>query len=464
MEDLSPADVKNAYIDGVFATIFGTLTGGVFLTGFAIYLGMTEFQIGLLAAMPYAATLFQPPASIWIGRTGKRKRVAVVNNGAARLVWLLILATALTPLFPAATKIPMVMGLVFVSHSFLSVSYVSWLSWLSDLVPDQMFGRFFGTRNMFNGIAGMASVFLFGHLLEYIADRFPNGHPVGFGIVFVFGVACGMASLAFLSRVSEPPVQPQGPGMRFADLLKPFRDANIRCFLLYALLWNFSVFFAAHFFALYFLRDLGFSYGFVATLGMISAIADLTAMRIWGTLSDRFRNKAVIQACSWIVALAPFLWTFVRPRDVWLPVLLHIAGGGFWAGIQLCTNNLVLRISPKRERAVCISLHNIVAGVGATTAPVLAGLALEFLGSPHSRFLPENMVPLQAVFLCSSAMRILSLQFLRRVHEPEEVPVGQIIRILRNVRGLNTTNGFNGPLHPFVEGPKAKRDESKGAR
>jgi hypothetical protein len=30
-------------------------------------------------------------------------------------------------------------------------------------------------------------------------------------------------------------------------------------------------------------------------MGMISALADLTAMRLWGSISDRVRNKAVIQ-------------------------------------------------------------------------------------------------------------------------------------------------------------------------
>ena len=50
----------------------------------------------------------------------------------------------------------------------------------------------------------------------------------------------------------------------------------------------------------------------------------------------------------------------------------------------------------------------------------------------------------------SSLLRFISLQFLKKVHEPEEVTVGQMIRVLRGVRGLNTANGFSHPLHPFV--------------
>ena len=104
-ETPTPGDVKNSFADGIFATIFGTLTGGVFLTGFAIHLGMSEATVGLLAAMPYAATLFQLPASVLIDRTGKRKRIAAANAAAARFIWLLVPGAGLAPFLSPDAKI-----------------------------------------------------------------------------------------------------------------------------------------------------------------------------------------------------------------------------------------------------------------------------------------------------------------------------------------------------------------------
>ncbi|MGD2013547.1 MAG: hypothetical protein PVI94_19570 [Desulfobacterales bacterium] len=68
------------------------------------------------------------------------------------------------------------------------------------------------------------------------------------------------------------------------------------------------------------MRDLGFNYAFISTTGMISALADLTAMHLWGYISDRVRNKVVIQACSWIAVFLPFLWTFARPDHPFVKV------------------------------------------------------------------------------------------------------------------------------------------------
>jgi len=63
MEQYSKTDLRNSFYDGMFANAFATLTGGVFLTGFALYLGMNDFMIGVVASMPFIVTVFQVPAS-----------------------------------------------------------------------------------------------------------------------------------------------------------------------------------------------------------------------------------------------------------------------------------------------------------------------------------------------------------------------------------------------------------------
>jgi Na+/melibiose symporter-like transporter len=115
-------------------------------------------------------------------------------------------------------------------------------------------------------------------------------------------------------------------------IARPFKDANFRRFLIFALLWGFSVNFASPFFTLYFLRDLEFSYGFVAILGMISALADLMGMQLWGRISDKVKNRAVIQFAGWVAVFLPLAWVWARPQDALIPVTLHIVGAGFGRG------------------------------------------------------------------------------------------------------------------------------------
>ncbi len=459
MASHATADLKYSIYDGIFANIFATLTGGVFLTGFALYLGMNELMIGLVASMPFIVTVFQLPASYLISKTGKRKEISCWAAALARTIWIPIVIVTLVTFSSLSTKLLIILSLLFLSYTFISISYVSWLSWMSDLVPDESRGSFFGTRNMICGAAGMIVLVIFGRLLDTLNGHVLGGLPLGFGITFISAVCLGMLSLHFLSRVPEPGPDNQ-PAYNFSfssQIQLPFRQPSFRSFLIFSLLWSFSVYFASPFFTLYFLRDLKFGYGFVATLGMLSSLADLIGMQLWGRISDRAQNKAIIHFAGWVAIFIPLAWVFAKPQSVVIPIMLHLAGGGFWAGINLCMNNLLLKISPQENKASFLSIYNIMGGIGAATGPIAGGLVLKYISELNLRLFSVTLLPLQALFITSTLLRLLSFQLFKYVHEPEEVTVGQMVRILRSVRGLNMANGFNFLLHPFIQGAKEKR-------
>ncbi|MDY7031466.1 MAG: MFS transporter [Thermodesulfobacteriota bacterium] len=459
MDSQRKTDLKNSIYDGIFAHMFATLTGGVFLTGFAIHLGMNEFLIGILGSIPFFVTIFQLPTSYFILKNFARKKIAYRAASFARLLWLPIVLLAFLPVSHKSTQLLLIISLIFLSHAFISISYISWLSWISDLVPDEIRGRFFGTRNMICGIAGMIVMVVFGILLDRLKIHSPTGVSLGFFIIFIAAVSFGILSLRFLKHITEPSVHKSFTHISFQRLtLLPFEDSNFKRFLFFSLFWNFSVYFASPFFTLYFLRDLNFSYGFVATLGMISAFADLLGMRVWGRISDRVKNKAVIQFSSWFAIALPLAWTCVQPDNIFIPILLHLIGGGFWAGINLCTNNLVLRISPHENRAFFFSVYNIMGGLGAAIGPVLAGLLLKSMTPLNLELFSWQILPLQIIFIASTLFRFLSFQLFKFVKEPEEFTVGEMVRVIRGIRGLNTANGFNHILHPFIEAPQKHRN------
>ena len=452
MQSYTRANLKNSVYDGLFAHIFATLTGGVFLTGFALYLGMSDLMIGVLGSIPFLVTVFQLPTSYLLGKDGRKKKVTYWGAAIARFSWVLILMVACIPSLSSSKKWLMILALFFLSHSCISCSYVSWLSWISDLVPDDFRGRFFGTRNMICGAAGMLAMMVFGNILDHLKNHSPEGLSVGFSITIISAVIAGALGLLFLNRISEPQVSRFYQGDSLGNILRRlFGERNFRQFLLFAIFWGFSVHFASPFFTLYFLRYLEFGYGFVALLGTISACADLLGMQVWGRISDKVRNKAVIQFAGWVAVFLPLAWVWVRPGDLVMPVILQVIGGGFWAGINLCTSNLLLRISPQENRPFFLSAYNIVAGVGAALGPIMGGLAAKYMVNLELEFVGFKMVPLQVVFLISTALRFISFQLFKYVHEPEEATIGQLVRVLRNVRGLNVATGFNYLLHPFIE-------------
>ncbi len=52
--------LKASTIDGVLATIFSNITGGVLLINFLLQLGATPVEIGLLSSIPMLVNFLQP--------------------------------------------------------------------------------------------------------------------------------------------------------------------------------------------------------------------------------------------------------------------------------------------------------------------------------------------------------------------------------------------------------------------
>jgi MFS-type transporter involved in bile tolerance (Atg22 family) len=94
-------------------------------------------------------------------------------------------------------------------------------------------------------------------------------------------------------------------------------------------------------------------------------VADLAGAQLWGRLSNRETNKPILLLTSCCAALIPYGWLFTTRDTSLLLGCLHLSGGFFWAGIRLCTGNLVLKLSPPANRSIYFSMFNAVAGLTA---------------------------------------------------------------------------------------------------
>jgi MFS family permease len=431
MNLLDRNDYRYSFYDGMCAHVHGMLTGGVFLTGFALYLGMNEFMLGVMMAIPFIVTFFQLPASYYICRHGGRKTIAFRAATLARLSWLPIVAVGMIPILENDFRCLVFLGLFMAAQVCSSISYIAWISWTSDLVPDDIRGRFFGTRNMLCGAAGIAAIMIFGNLTDVLKAGWGHGMPV-FVVPFGCAVAFGLMSSFYLRKIGDVDVKEHCTGGFVEELSVPFKDANFRRFLLFALCWNFSVYLAVGFFSLYFLRELEYSYGFVALLSTVAAAVDLLAMKFWGAISDRIKNKALIRTTGWGVVFLPALWVLVRPQDVLLPVALQMVSGAFWSAMVLCSANLLLGISPQKKRVWYISAYSIAAGLGSAAAPIVGGI---FLSVMKDQTPAAGIMPLHILFLAATALRMASLFLFRRISEPQEKNFRQAIRILWDAVG-----------------------------
>lgn len=446
--------------DGVLANLYANLTGGVFLVGYALSLRASEIQIGLLAAFPLLANVIQPFSTYVIERTGRRRPLALLGGAFARLIWLVLIGLSL---FLASRQSLLFWSLWIVALSQVgtAVNNLAWMSWMADLVREEIRGRYFGLRNAALGAAALVATLIGGYFLDVWKEGHPQGEMDALRVLFLVGVFCGIISLFIQYRIYEPPLREGDDALPFRQrLLLPFHDLNFRHFLIFIVAWNLAVYLTAPFFAVYMLKSLQLSYTAVATYAVLSSVADLASAQLWGRLSDRETNKPILLLTSFFAALIPYGWLFTDRDSSLLLGFLHIEGGLFWAGIRLCTGNLVLKISPAANRSIYFSVFNAVAGLTAVVAPILGGFALKHLPN-LLQTLSLSWNPFLVIFFVSSTLRLAALPLLTKVSEPRERSVWQAVQVIRNVRAFTTTMGFNLVYHFWLGGKRrSDSDES----
>ncbi|MFQ3611329.1 MAG: MFS transporter, partial [Fimbriimonadales bacterium] len=192
--------------DAIFITLYIALTTGAFQIGLARYFGANDLWIGIITSVPSLAGALQIFTAYLADITPSRKQMVLKYATLARIPLLLIAVLPfLSPEFPRLFSFTAFLILSAVIGAFAGPAF---LAWLSDLVPPDHRGRYFGRRNMILGLvsasAALPPAIFLDQAVKY--DRFPQS--VAFGVLFGLGALFTFASLWALSRMPEPPRTP----------------------------------------------------------------------------------------------------------------------------------------------------------------------------------------------------------------------------------------------------------------
>ena len=434
-------------IDGALSAVMGSLAGGMFLMGFAIkILRATPQQIGILAALPMFANLVQIFGSIIIEKTGKKKLLCFVSIFVNRILWILIILLPLAVFAPLADwKVWVLVAIIAVSSLFGSLAGISWIAWMSDIVPENIRGSYFGKRNMIASACGMVAVLLGGKFITMWAEQFGETNPFGFILLFASGLAIGLIAIFFLSRIPEiESTKKEGAGsFGFKVFFKPLQDRNFFTLILFVAAWIFAIQIAAPFYGVFMIENLNINFSTITILGTFATFATLFMMKIWGPISDKLGNKPVIIVSGWFLIVVPFLWILAVPGKYYLPVLLaHVLTGAFMAGAALSQFNILIKLSPREGRSVYLALFAAITGIAGATAPIIGGSLSSMLGNFSMTISNYTVSNLHVIFIISAVLQAVTIFFILKVKEPAASTPVAVIMQLRN--DLNPQTGIAG--------------------
>ncbi len=350
-----------------------------YITPYALTMKATTQEIGLLTSVPnftMAAAQFVAPALS--EGAGSRKGFILPMAVMHALMWLPIL---LIPYLFHTHQVWWLIAFVTLSTAFDSALNPVWGSMMSDLVPAQLRGRFFGLRNRITAFISGAFAYAAGGILQLLTGN----TNMAFTIIFTGAIASRLVSFYFLSQMYEP-LSPATEKKGHDGVLKIARglfSTNIGTFIIFCSLINFTTTVAGPFFSPYMLVDLHFSYITYTVINSVAGFATVGFMTWWGKRIDRAGSIKVLKITSLFVPFVPLGWAL--SHTLWWLTIMQIFSGFAWAGFQLSSGVFIFDAAPPQNRTRYIALYNSLiflgVSVGSLTGGIVAPLLPPFMGS-----------------------------------------------------------------------------------
>lgn len=416
-------------IEGSFANVHMAVSLSSLVTAYALMLGANDFHLGLLSAVGAAGSLGALAGNWAAELAGGRKRMVVAAAVSGRSLWAVLCVLPFLPVLPG-WRLPAFFLTILLSNLLANAANNGWLSWMTDLVPLEQRGRFFGRRNTMLAAVSMAVTYGSGKAFDWFRGQ---GRPeTGFMLIFGLAVACGLASGAILARQWEPRRLAERPMPVHRMVRAAIRDRRFRPFLLFTVLWSLATSVAGPFFGAHMILNLGMPFSVIALYSIIAGSVNLLVQPLWGRVIDRLGNKPVLIFTMLGIFFLPLFWLFAGPGfylPIWIDAFLT---GIFWPGFGLATFNLLLISAPEEDRQSCLAIQNVAAGLSVFLASLAGGALAKWLGGFKVVIMGQTLINFHLLFALSSLLRLAILPMALRLPEERAGSVGALLDLLGN--------------------------------
>jgi len=377
--------------------------------------GANDFEIALLAAVPFLAQVAQIFSAYIIDLKGWRKSITIWGSLVGRQVWWLLLPLLF---FQSGWNLEILIGLVIISNILVMLATPGWMSWMADLVPARTRGRYFGVRNIYVSIATITAMIAGGIIIDKY--RALDREYLGYAIIIAIGAAFALAAVIILNRLPDKSASEIKTNGDRGHILVPLRDRKFRRLLKVFMMWNFAIGISAPFFAPHMLSNLKMSFTLISLYSSAAALIAVALNKSWGKAIDRFGSKPVVGFTAFGIAVIPLIW-FI-PREGYLDILIFesIFSGFLWAGFNLAAFNIPIANSPEQGRTMYLAMFSVVTGLSFFTASIVGGALAQNWSGLHWHVGGQDVVNYHLIFAISSVLRLLAAFLVLTFREPEE--------------------------------------------
>ncbi|MDD4475460.1 MAG: MFS transporter [Eubacteriales bacterium] len=309
----------------ILTGIIGSLTGGIFYSGFLLGHGINIVNAGIITFIPLIATIFGLFSPMILERFPKRRKILLISRSAYYLINIGGLTILPQIVRGEQEKLIGFSIIVFVASAINSLFSSGFSVWHINFLPNDVRADYFNISNIItNALMGLVVL-----ISSLIADSLA-GSPMQLTIITilrVIGLVFAALDVYTLSKPHEAPYESTpGKKIKLSDTFTlPFKHKKYILTMFVMFCYTFASSLTASVINVYLLDNVGVTYTFI---NVITAVYFIFFIIFGGA------SKRLIRRTSWFTAFAKsifflcptyILYSFVNHENyVWLMLIVRL--------------------------------------------------------------------------------------------------------------------------------------------
>lgn len=392
-------------LEGASARTIFNLTSGAFLVGLLKYMGASDAFCGYVISIPVFAAIIQVLSPMILESLKYRKTMIIIGAMIHRILLSMLIFVPFLPL-PSGIKLFIAAIVLFISNLAISFVNPAISNMYVSFVPQNIRGRYFGTRESYILIAATLITLVLGKILDVFNDMGNEG--TGYIIVYCFIFLLTIINFSFFALMKEVPLLHTTERIKLSEIFTlPLKNKKFIRYFIMLIIWNFAVQIASAYFGVYLKSDLSMSYTIITSLSFINAVIYILSARIWGRFADRNGWSKTTMITIGILSICHFTWFFASegsPAVLFILILSHITSGMAWSGINVALFNLQFDFTPDEKRTVYIGFSAAISGLIGYISAIFGAQLVGLFGEKPVIILGASYDIKQVLFLASAIL------------------------------------------------------------
>lgn len=340
-----------------------------FISAFAVYLGLSDFAIGIYAVLDTITNILQIFAAPLFSKIGQSKKVVLINYSIYRISSVCF---AIIPF--VSNDIGMRTMLFFIFASIYAVTgeigYITFVNWRMSLLKKEDRTKFAATKNMYKNTI----VLLFSLIMGIILDKFTqNGYEL-YGFMILFLIVFLIAFIDIIIRINTYKPIIKEDKITLKNTLKiPATDKKFRKIIVTCGINRFANGIGIMYLNVFLLRYLKINYIYYSLLNIIINLSEAISSNFWAKKANGRNWKNVILPMCLIFIFA-FSGLFIASNEILkyiLPIVYLLLGIGNGA-YEIFDNVAIYEASHDKLQTSYVTFERFVEGIITAILPILS--------------------------------------------------------------------------------------------